>query len=675
MLQKKDPSILNLALLVALATSSQTIAAFTPTSLAQAASSSSLTGSLSQTVALGITASPLMAASTSTLTSASNETVEDASAAKTTIPTWVWWLLPLGLLGLFIWWLSSKRSSDTEPTPPDQTALPNLDSAASDATELPLDTIDPASEAGSVISSDRAAIADIPSPSLEQPETSGVDTTSEPTTDVGSSNGLQAAIADSSTPKTVSSEPAMSGASTDSETLSAALAADAPTIQAAGSGQTTPPTATTEAENLTLADQSSAAEPLATFDAIEELTQLEALVDNADAIEGSDLVLNQVPTILDLTEGATSGASLGLPGMATTPFPESLSEAVEATQSDVKQPTLSREALATIDQGLAGLPDGYGESRIVLLPRDPQWAYAYWDVPIEQKMKLRQQGGQNLVLRLYDVTDVDLARQSPHNLQQFDCDELAREWYVSIPVSDRDYLVEIGYLTTDGHWLMLARSSTIRIPPVYPSDWFDNQFVTIDWEEDLRGKTFLELLPPETQTTAVENNPIYERVFGLAQGAEAQRVAGSLFGSMQQVPQQAISSFVFPSEMGAWAFTPSGMSGVGMGMSGVGMSGVGFGASISPVRPRNFWLVADAELIVYGATEPDAKVTIDGQPIQLNPDGTFRFQMSFQDGLINYPIFAVAADNEQTRSIHLQFNRETPHRNTNTKNEATDEWL
>jgi hypothetical protein len=114
-----------------------------------------------------------------------------------------------------------------------------------------------------------------------------------------------------------------------------------------------------------------------------------------------------------------------------------------------------------------------------------------------------------------------------------------------------------------------------------------------------------------------------------------------------------------------------------MGMSGVGMmmSGIGFGASMPPIRPRQFWLVADAELIVYGATEPDATVTIGGQPIKLNPDGTFRFQMSFQDGMIDYPIMAVAADGEQTRSVHMKFERQTPARNTNSKEEAKLEWL
>jgi len=117
------------------------------------------------------------------------------------------------------------------------------------------------------------------------------------------------------------------------------------------------------------------------------------------------------------------------------------------------------------------------------------------------------------------------------------------------------------------------------------------------------------------------------------------------------------------------------MSGVGMSgltMSGAGMSGVGFAA---PMRPRQFWLVADAELIVYGATEPDATVYIGGQQIKLNADGTFRFQMSFQDGSIDYPIFAVAADGEQNRAVHMKFERETPQRNTNTKEDAVVEWL
>ncbi|QZZ21548.1 DUF4912 domain-containing protein [Leptothermofonsia sichuanensis E412] len=401
-------------------------------------------------------------------------------------------------------------------------------------------------------------------------------------------------------------------------------------------------------------------------------------------------------------------------------------EKVEAAKFDVGQEDVSGGSLAQVDEGLPDLPDGYGESRIVLMPRDPQWAYAYWDIPNESKEELRRQGGVQLALRLYDVTDLNLSVQSPHSLQEYPCDELAREWYLPIPVSDRDYIIDIGYRTFDGRWLLLARSAPVRIPPVYPSDWIEDYFLTISWDEDLRGKTFATLVPPSRRMGAT-GNAIYEQIFGMAQSAEAQRVAGSLFGSMQHVPGsvfgsvhmvESVSSYVFPSGVGAWAvptmsgltmsgvgisglttmsgltMSGVGMSGVGMsgltmsgiGMSGIGMSrlmtmsgltmsGVGFSASLPAMRPRKFWLIADAELIVYGATEPDATVTIGGRPIKLNPDGTFRFQMSFQDGLIDFPIMAVAADGEQNRAIHMQFTRETPERRTNAKDEAVEEWL
>ncbi|MDX2214884.1 MAG: DUF4912 domain-containing protein [Oculatellaceae cyanobacterium bins.114] len=347
-------------------------------------------------------------------------------------------------------------------------------------------------------------------------------------------------------------------------------------------------------------------------------------------------------------------------------------EEVEAAKFDVGQTDRTGGLLAAVDEGLPDLPDGYGESRIVLLPRDPQWAYTYWDIPNSHKEDLRRQGGIRLALRFYDVTDIDINYQRPHSLQQYECDELSREWYLPVPVSDRDYVVEIGYVAGDGRWLLLARSAQVRIPPVYPSDWIDDQFITVGWDEDLRGKKFLELVPPSKRVAApgavAGGNAIYDEIFGMAQSAEAQRVVGSLYGSMQMVPEQAVSSYIFPSGVGMWALPT-------MSMSGIGMSGVGFSASAPPIRPRQFWLVADAELIVYGATEPDATVTIGGRPIKLNPDGTFRFQMSFQDGLIDYPILAVAADGEQTRAIHMKFTRETPERRTNTKEEAVQEWL
>ncbi|MEG3881860.1 DUF4912 domain-containing protein, partial [Microcoleus sp. herbarium7] len=268
-------------------------------------------------------------------------------------------------------------------------------------------------------------------------------------------------------------------------------------------------------------------------------------------------------------------------------------EAVEAAKFELGQEDRTGGSLSSVDEGLADLPNGYGESRVVLMPRDPEWAYTYWDISNDRKQEMRRQGGQQLALRIYDVTDVNLETQSPHSIQEYPCDELAREWYVPIPVSDRDYAIDIGYRCADGRWLVLARSAEVRVPPVYPSDWIEDQFITLDWEQDLRGQTFAELVPPHKKiaesaaaaATYSNGNAIYEQIFGMAESAEALRVAGSIFGSMQHVAgsvqqvgihEQAVSSYVFPSGVGMWAAPAmSGLTMSGVGMSGVGMSGVG----------------------------------------------------------------------------------------------------
>ncbi len=349
---------------------------------------------------------------------------------------------------------------------------------------------------------------------------------------------------------------------------------------------------------------------------------------------------------------------------------------IEASKYGLQAVSTVDLSLADVDETFTELPNGYGESRIVILPRDPQWAYAYWDVTREHKDELRRHGGQQLALRLFDVTDIDIHSQAPHSVQEYGCDEMAREWYLPIPVSDREYLLEIGYRTWDGRWLTLARSASMRVPPVYPSDWVEDQFVTVDWEEPLEDKTVLALVPPSQKAAELASyqaqTEIHNHIFGMAGEVEAQRIAGSLYGSMQQSPVPAphldtVSSYVFPSGAGLWALPT---------FSGINMSGVGISsAELVKPQPRKFWLVADAELIVYGATEPDATVYVDGEPIVLNSDGTFRFQMSFQDGHLKFPIVAVAADGEQNRSVRMDFDRATSDRRTNTKAEAVEEWF
>ncbi|WP_421654562.1 DUF4912 domain-containing protein [Leptothermofonsia sp. ETS-13] len=108
-------------------------------------------------------------------------------------------------------------------------------------------------------------------------------------------------------------------------------------------------------------------------------------------------------------------------------------------------------------------------NRIVLTPRNCRDAYAYWEVSDQRKAELRRQGGRNLALRLYDVTGIDLDLQRPHSVREFECQETETDRHLPIEHDDRDYLVDLGYVTDDGRWLRLARSAQVHVPACLPT--------------------------------------------------------------------------------------------------------------------------------------------------------------------------------------------------------------
>ncbi len=67
----------------------------------------------------------------------------------------------------------------------------------------------------------------------------------------------------------------------------------------------------------------------------------------------------------------------------------------------------------------------------------------------------------------------------------------------------------------------------------------------------------------------------------------------------------------------------------------------------------------DCELIVYGATEANAKVTLQVKPVNLRPDGTFTFRFWLPDGKQCIPVKAVSVDSSEERIITPIVTRET----------------
>jgi len=292
-------------------------------------------------------------------------------------------------------------------------------------------------------------------------------------------------------------------------------------------------------------------------------------------------------------------------------------------------------------------PMAQGETRVVFLPRDPQWAYVFWEIRPADLNSAIAAGAGPLVLRLEDVTGRQDGHAHPHTLQEVVVDAGAHEWYLPVPLSDRDYRVELGFRRNGGGWISLAISAVARMPAQGPSGIVDDHFMPFS----LDG----------VATTPVEGPPtpslgLHERLYQQASGAHRRLGHGSEAFLEREYEEGSAAA--------------GQRSGVGLWASGRNDSGAGLAA-----RQRSFWLVADAELIVYGATEPSALLRIGEEVVPLSSEGTFKVQVPFRDGEQLYPISAVAADGVQKRSITLAFSRTTPEANVNSAEESVAEWF
>ena len=287
------------------------------------------------------------------------------------------------------------------------------------------------------------------------------------------------------------------------------------------------------------------------------------------------------------------------------------------------------------------------KTNLVFLPRDPDWAYVFWQISEVDREKAKSLGANKLCLRLYDVTGTKDGEFNQGTLREIAVDSYSTEWYLPIPVPDRDYKVELGY-RYGFKWMSLAFSSAGHVPNSQPSEQILDKFVPFNLESS--SETNLAI----TNSDESEINGLHERLYEVATTySKRTRVGSEEF--MENTKSINPNPFKNDSGAGIWS-------------SGLNDSGIG-------ISNRSFWLVADAELIVYGATDPSATLTIGDEKVPLASDGTFRLQVPFRDGSQNYEIKALDSTGQQDRSITMRFDRNTPVDNTNEKANAETEWF
>jgi hypothetical protein len=127
------------------------------------------------------------------------------------------------------------------------------------------------------------------------------------------------------------------------------------------------------------------------------------------------------------------------------------------------------------------LPETYGKTRLVLLPVDPYFIHAYWEVAPEQLKEA--------TLRFYRSKPVDYF-DVPVDLQ-------SRKCYVHLWRPEESLYADLLLKRNDGTLVSLVRSRVIHMPPAQPKMSIEQHFMRVEPAERRA-----EIVPPPPQAAA-----------------------------------------------------------------------------------------------------------------------------------------------------------------------------
>jgi hypothetical protein len=309
------------------------------------------------------------------------------------------------------------------------------------------------------------------------------------------------------------------------------------------------------------------------------------------------------------------------------------------------------------------LPEAYGTKKLFLTARDPHWLYAHWDLTREQQLKMNAQSSDgHLVLRIYSH------KIEGHPTYEIHVHPESRHWFTHVERAGNSYVAELGCYSALGKWMRVSVSGCTMTPPDAVSAETATDFATIPFEFPFAK--LLEII----KAALCENLPLAQALEELRRHGypDLPRVTTStaipLPAKWTPAQEQALAKIINIDAvrrvwMGSLEITELIRRKLAHEISSLGASQFGVSSLSSPFggmeKSKGFWFNVNAELIIYGATEPDAKVTLGGHEIKLRPDGTFSFRFSLPDGNYDLPAVAVSADGDDARAANLKFSRTT----------------
>lgn len=256
------------------------------------------------------------------------------------------------------------------------------------------------------------------------------------------------------------------------------------------------------------------------------------------------------------------------------------------------------------------LDHGCHKDRIITMVRDPYWLHVHWELSRSTLARAQAALGQEWhsarpILRLMDVSSEETTSASERHVRDIEIHGGVHNWYIDVSHPPRSFRVDIGYLSRRGKFYVLARSNVVTTPKAGAPEVLDRHWDSVQEQ--------------------------YQKIYYQSGGCAPAGPSDEVREIFEQRLGRTMNSLCFQ-DLGTGA-----LPGLGQG----------------------FHFEVDAELIVYGSTEPGAQVTLQGEPVQIRPDGSFTVRFSLPDSRQIIPATAASADGVQERTIVLAIERNT----------------
>ena len=148
------------------------------------------------------------------------------------------------------------------------------------------------------------------------------------------------------------------------------------------------------------------------------------------------------------------------------------------------------------------LPNRYNETKLVLIMRDPEYCFFYWDIS-DDDFNRHQLKTRRITVRFFHVFGYDITNGELHI--EMDVNYIYGDRYINLNMPHAYFIAELGYYDDNNMFLVLARSNMIYSPrdtmsSIYDEEWLVNEEIvkilksTPALRQSLSSATIFELL-------------------------------------------------------------------------------------------------------------------------------------------------------------------------------------